>query len=222
MEFCDVDESLNFLDQFMVIVHFSFIMKCFKVCLPIFFPTVEEMKKEEPQKKKIKMGPHRESTKVKSLRRIPPLSMHKNGQLYVSINLFTHLFVNFKMDTSCLMSFLVMLFGDPSKDFVFKKWQITHVSLRAAQEIVNVMRKPLYLVNIFDQLETLPTVPLKKVSHDTYKKTHLTQLSRNEFCNLFALGPAPVRVSKRTKMPTQKFQGENFIFMIRNVINMVM
>ena len=155
------------------------------------------------------MGPHRESTKVKSLRRIPPLSMHKNGQLYVSINLFTHLFVNFKMDTSCLMSFLVMLFGDPSKDFVFKKWQITHVSLRAAQEIVNVMRKPLYLVNIFDQLETLPTVPLKKVSHDTYKKTHLTQLSRNEFCNLFALGPAPVRVSKRTKMPTQKFQGEN-------------
>ena len=78
--------------------------------------------------------------------------------------------------------------------------------------IVNVMRKPLYLVNIFDQLETLPTVPLKKVSHDTYKKTHLTQLSRNEFCNLFALGPAPVRVSKRTKMPTQKFQGENFIF----------
>ena len=75
--------------------------------------------------------------------------------------------------------------------------------------IVNVMKKPLYLVNIFDQLETLPTVPLKKVSHDTYKKTHLTQLSRNEFCNLFALGPAPVRVSKRTKMPTQKFQGEN-------------
>ena len=165
------------------------------------------------------MGPHRESTKVKSLRRIPPLSMHKNGQLYVSINLFTHLFVNFKMDTSCLMSFLVMLFGDPSKDFVFKKWQITHLSLRAAQEIVNVMRKPLYLVNIFDQLETLPTVPLKKVSHDTYKKTHLTQLSRNEFCNLFALGPAPVRVSKRTKMPTQKFQGENFMFMIRNVIS---
>jgi len=169
-------------------------------------PPVEEVKKEEPQKKKIKMGPHRESTKVKSLRRIPPLSMHKNGQLYVSINLFTHLFHNFKMDTSCLMSFLVMLFGDPSKDFVFKKWQITHLSLRAAQEIVNVMRKPLYLVNIFDQLETLPTVPLKKVSHDTYKKTHLTQLSRNEFCNLFALGPAPVRVSKRTKMPTQKFQ----------------
>ena len=127
--------AVQVTDQFMVIVHFRFIMKCFKVCLPIFFPTVEEVKKEEPQKKKIKMGPHRESTKVKSLRRIPPLSMHKNGQLYVSINLFTHLFHNFKMDTSCLMSFLVMLFGDPSKDFVFKKWQITHLSLRAAQEI---------------------------------------------------------------------------------------
>ena len=110
------------------------------------------MKKEEPQKKKIKMGPHRESTKVKSLRRIPPLSMHKNGQLYVSINLFTHLFVNFKMDTSCLMSFLVMLFGDPSKDFVFKKWQITHVSLRAAQEIgiVHHMFSRIFRIRIYD------------------------------------------------------------------------
>ena len=81
------------------------------------------------------MGPHRESTKVKSLRKIPSLTMQKDGQLYVSINLFTHLFVNFKMDTGCLMSFLVTLFGDPGKDFVFKKWQITHLSLRAAQAI---------------------------------------------------------------------------------------
>ena len=130
----------------------------------------DEPKKEEPKKKKIRMGPHKESTKVKSLRKIPSLTIQKDGQLYVSINLFYHLFVNFKVDPGCLMSFLIKMFGDPGKDFVFKKWQITHLSLRAAQEIINVMKKPLFLVSIFDQLQTLPTVPLKRVSYETYHR----------------------------------------------------
>ena len=98
------------------------------------------MKKEVPQKKKKRIGPHRESTKVKSLRKLPPLSIHKNGQVYISVNFFNSMFVNFKMDTNCLLSMLALIFGDPGKDFVFKKWQITHLSLRAAQEIVNVMK----------------------------------------------------------------------------------
>ena len=47
---------------------------------------------------------------------------------------------------------------------------------------------------------------MMKVDPEAYKKTHLSQLSKNEFCDLFALGPCPTRVSTRTKQPTQKFQ----------------
>ena len=156
-----------------------------------------------PKKKKLR-GPHRESTKVKTCRKL--LFHHKSGKPYVSVKLFNYLFVNFKMDPGSLMSFIALLHGDLAQDFLFKKWQVTHMSLRAAQDIVNVMKKPLSLSRIFDQLQTLPNIHLPRVRPEDYQKTHLTQLSQNEFCNLFALGPAPTRVSMRTKQPTQKFQ----------------
>ena len=163
--------------------------------------------KEEPKKpvvKKKPKGPHRESTKIKSLRRIP--FFEREDRPWVSVHVFKHLFVNFKMDPNSLMSMIVMLHGDPARDFIFKKWQVTHLSLRAAQDIIRVMKKPLSLVKVMDQLQTLPRIYLPRVSIEDYNKTHLTQLSKNEFCNLFALGPAPTRVSMRTKQPTQKFQ----------------
>lgn len=158
------------------------------------------------KKKKLK-GPHRENAKVRLLRKIP-LSF-KNGQTLFGLTIFNQLFVDFKISPNSLMSMLVSLYGaDSSKDFVFKKWQVTHLSLRAAQDVVNVMNKPLMMTKVLSQLQTLPIVPLEKVSPENYNKTHLTQLSRNEFCNLFALGPLnpPTRVSQRTKQPTQKFQ----------------
>lgn len=89
---------------------------------------------------------------------------------------------------------------------MFKNWNISHLSNQSASEIFRALSAPESLIKSFDQLNQKCVIPMTKVDPETYKKTHLSQLSRNEFCDLFALGPCPTRVSMRTKQPTQKFQ----------------
>ena len=145
-------------------------------------------------------GPHRENNKVKFLRRV-----QLKDQQFISLDFFNQLFTGFKLNPNALISTLVTLYSeDPSQDFMFKKWQMTHLSIRCVQDIITLMKKPLFLVKALEQLKTLPVIPLRQVNPDDYNKTHLSQLSKNEFCNLFALGPT--RMSTRTKQLTQKFQ----------------
>ena len=145
-------------------------------------------------------GPHRENNKVKFLRRV-----QLKDQQFISLEFFNQLFSGFKLNPNALISTLVTLYSeDPSQDFMFKKWQMTHLSIRCVQDIITLMKKPLFLVKALEQLKTLPVIPLRQVNPDDYNKTHLSQLSKNEFCNLFALGPT--RMSTRTKQLTQKFQ----------------
>ena len=138
-------------------------------------------------------GPHRENNKVKFLRRV-----QLKGQ-FLSVELFNQLFAGFKISPNALISTLVNLYSeDPSQDFIFKKWQITHLSIRCVQDLIRIMKKPMCLVPALEQLKTLPVIPLKQVNPEDYNKTHLSQLSKNEFCDLFALGPS--RMNKKQKI----------------------
>ena len=124
---------------------------------------------------------------------------------FISLDFFNQLFTSFKLNPNALISTLVTLYSeDPSQDFLFKKWTMTHLSIRCVQDIITLMKKPMFLVKALEQLKTLPVIPMKQVNPDDYNKTHLSQLSKNEFCNMFALGPT--RMSSRAKQLTQKFQ----------------
>ena len=108
---------------------------------------------------------------------------HPNSTL-ISLDFFNQLFTSFKLNPNALISTLVTLYSeDPSQDFLFKKWTMTHLSIRCVQDIITLMKKPMFLVKALEQLKTLPVIPMKKVNPDDYNKTHLSQLSKNEFCN---------------------------------------
>ncbi len=169
------------------------------------YPNIKQCSTPDKQlggkKRKLKVGPHRENMTTKLLRKV---SVSKNN--FVSVKFFNQIFASFQMDLNKLTSAVA---SSQSNNFVFKNWKITHLSLSAFETVLASMGKPLGLVPVLQQLRTLPVIPLSRVSAETYNKTHLSQLSRNEFCNLFALvGPSAsaTRMSMRSKQPTQKFQ----------------
>ena len=147
-------------------------------------------------------GPHRESLTTKLLRAV---SFKECG--FVDIHVFNELYSSIDFNPNDLLAFFHSLNLSPTKELIFKHWVITHLSTRSVSEFFRALNAPDALIKSFDQLSMTCTLPMIKVDPETYKKTHLSQLSRNEFCDLFALGPCPpTRVSLRSKQPTQKFQ----------------
>ena len=88
-------------------------------------------------KKKGKMkGPHRESNQIKFLRRV-----QLKDRQFISLDFFNQLFTGFKLNPNALISTLVTLYSeDPSQDFLFKKWTMTHLSIRCVHHYRNSMQ----------------------------------------------------------------------------------
>ena len=163
-------------------------------------PPVLNKVKKRPKLK----GPHRENVTTKFLRHVI-FNAEKSG--YVTPTVFNELYSKFdKNPINELLDFFHSLNLNPNKEFVFKKWSITHLSTRSVSEIFRALKAPQSIIKSFDQLSQTCSLPMIKVDPEAYRKTHLSQLSKNEFCDLFALGPCPTRVSQRSKQPTQKFQ----------------
>lgn len=144
------------------------------------------------KKKKVKVGPRKSGPPVHFLKTVNfrhllpmPQQLLVPSGLFVDVSVFNDLFSEFHLNANHLVSTMQLCHGDPSKDFLFDKWTITHISVKAAEKIFAFCNSPPFLSETFDQLSHLPEIQLQKVSRA--EKTHLSQLSENEFCQVFDL-----------------------------------
>ncbi len=102
-------------------------------------------------------------TTLEFLRNIDIRFSNKYQSHFVSISEFEELFVDFKnlLDSSKLMQ----LFGQKMEEnFLFDNWQVSHVSMKAANVILTLLgKKPSVISLLHHQLSVLPTVRLTRV-----------------------------------------------------------